>query len=193
MATRFAVALAHAGCGNTGFVVWGQRKRAGAPGRSGPVMLSLPRGFVSLDSDDGSIEVVCAGCRQTVASAACGEATSGEAISIDAAADQGDPAPDVSVASDEPGVHEAFASAAAAGQDVAGTAASGDRAAGRTSFAPFDAATPFGARAADKVRPNIDALFNQAEDVEPTRGDAIPPHLFDKLHHPPDRMRQRRG
>src|SRR5277367_890801 len=70
MAPRFSVSLAHSGCDHTGFVVWEERERADARGASGPVVVGLPRGFVSLNSEDGAIEVVCAGCRQTVASAA---------------------------------------------------------------------------------------------------------------------------
>src|SRR6202453_427913 len=86
MATRFSVSLAHAGCDHTGLVIWEQRERAGARGTVviGPAVLGLPRGFVSLTNDDGSIEVVCAGCRQTVASAARGEPTS---IAVDADGD----------------------------------------------------------------------------------------------------------
>src|SRR5271168_2190826 len=70
MATRYSVSLAHAGCDHTGFVVWEERERPDARGASGPVVVGLPRGFVSLNSEDGAIEIVCAGCRQTVASAA---------------------------------------------------------------------------------------------------------------------------
>ena len=70
MATRFSVSLAHAGCDHTGFVVWEERERADARGASGPVVVGLPRGFVSLNREDDAIEVVCAGCRQTIASAA---------------------------------------------------------------------------------------------------------------------------
>ena len=42
------------------------------------------------------------------------------------------------------------------------------------------------------MRADIEALFAEAEDVAPIRGDAIPPHLLDKLRHLADRMRQRR-
>src|SRR5271157_5929941 len=107
MATRFSVSLAHAGCDHTGFVVWEERERCDARGPGGPVVVGLPRGFVSLNSEDGAIEVVCAGCRQTVASAArvdvpasvaavdpaaattdasAGDATAGEPPARDAAA-----------------------------------------------------------------------------------------------------------
>ena len=68
---RYTVSLAHAGCGHAGTVVWEERDRVERTGREGgPVVVSLPRGFVSVDGEGGSIEIVCTGCRQTVASAA---------------------------------------------------------------------------------------------------------------------------
>src|SRR5271156_4699551 len=94
MAPRFSVSLAHSGCDHTGFVVWEERERTDARGPSGPSVVGLPRGFVSLNSEDGAIEVVCAGCRQTVASAArvgvpasaAGDTKAGGPPAIDAAA-----------------------------------------------------------------------------------------------------------
>jgi hypothetical protein len=59
-------------------------------------------------------------------------------------------------------------------------------------IAPANAAAPVDAASEDKVRADIEALFAQAEDVAPIRGDAIPKHLLDKLRHLADRMRQRR-
>ena len=50
-----SVSLAHSGCDHTGFVVW--EERADARGASGPSVVGLPRGFVSLNSEDGAIEV----------------------------------------------------------------------------------------------------------------------------------------
>ena len=178
MATRFSVSLAHSGCDHTGFVVW--EERADACGASGPSVVGLPRGFVSLNSEDGAIEVVCAGCRQTVASAA----------RVDVPAS--DPAAG-EVTAREPTAEEvtaggAAATAAAAPRDgaVPRTAASADHEAGEAAGAPADAT------AEDKVRADIEALFAEAKDVAPIRGDAIPPHLLDKLRHLADRMRQRR-
>jgi hypothetical protein len=208
MATRFSVSLAHAGCDHTGFVVWEERERADARGASGPAVVGLPRGFVSLNSEDGAIEVVCAGCRQTVASAArfdvptsvaaadpaaaatdaaVGEATAGEPPARDAAA--------ATAAGQHRGAVPATAEAAATApaapspaspSEAPGTTASADHEAGEAAGVPVDPT------AEDKVRADIEALFAEAEDVAPIRGDAIPPHLLDKLRHLADRMRQRR-
>jgi hypothetical protein len=67
MATRYQVSLAHQACGHTGSVVWEERADAARDAR--PIVVSLPRGFVSVTADDGSIEIVCSGCAQTVAAA----------------------------------------------------------------------------------------------------------------------------
>jgi len=261
MATRFSVSLAHAGCDHTGFVVWEERDRADARGAGSPVMVGLPRGFVSLNGEDGSIEIVCAGCRQTVASAARADAADSgmpadpfvaetaaaaaataaepaaprEALGAVAAGDQHVAATEVAAvgaAAGEPAARgEAAPGAAAAGQDVAATstvavqttsvepsapgpmepAAPGsaeptapgsaapvapgkapDTAAPAEHAGGETAATPPDTTAEDKVRADIEALFAEAEDVAPIRGDAIPPHLLDKLRHLADRMRQRR-
>jgi hypothetical protein len=173
MATRFSVSLTHAGCDHTGFVVWEERERTPARGAGGPVMVSLPRGFVSLNGEEGSIEIVCAGCRQTVASA----------VRVDAPDSDASAGPDVAATA-------TAAAATPAEPDVpgaeAGTAASGDPAVGEAAGAPADAATE------EKVRADIEALFAEAADVAPIRGDSIPPHLLDKLRNLADRMRQRR-
>jgi hypothetical protein len=66
MAGRFHVSLVHQGCSHTGAVVWVEREKAG---QLLPVIVSLPRGFVSADRDNGSIVIMCTGCAQTVASA----------------------------------------------------------------------------------------------------------------------------
>ena len=235
MATRFSVSLAHAGCDHTGFVVWEERERADARGEGTPVMVGLPRGFVSLNSDDGSIEIVCAGCRQTIASAvradaqgsaapadpdvaptaiAAVDASSEEPAARDEASAVAAPAgPDVAptaiaavdATSEEPAARdEASAIATPVDQDVAATATAvidatseepvapdkapgtADHAGGETAAAPVDVT------AEDKVRADIEALFAEAEDVAPIRGNSIPPHLLDKLRHLADRMRQRR-
>lgn len=69
MATRYQVSLAHEGCANTGTVVWEERGMADAAGATRPVVVSLPRGFVSVTAEDGSVEILCSGCAQTVAAA----------------------------------------------------------------------------------------------------------------------------
>jgi hypothetical protein len=215
MATRYSVSLSHAGCDHTGFVVWEERERADARGASGPVVVGLPRGFVSLNSEDGAIEVVCAGCRQTIASAArldvpanvaavdpsvaatdgsAGDATAQQPPARDAAAataatPHGGAAR--SKVADPPVVPPATAATAPAAPSAAssaapGTAASADQEAGETVDAAADTS------AEDKLRADIEALFAESEDVAPIRGDAIPPHLLDKLRHLADRMRQRR-
>jgi len=211
MATRFSVSLAHAGCDHTGFVVWEERERADARGASGPMVVGLPRGFVSLNSEDGAIEVVCAGCRQTVASAArvdvpasvaavaapdaaAGDTTPGEPPARDAAAATAAAPPEGAVpakvadslVAPPATAAEAAAPEPAAPSEAPDTAASADREAGETAGAPADTT------AEDKLRADIEALFAEAEDVAPIRGDAIPPHLLDKLRHLADRMRQRR-
>jgi hypothetical protein len=218
MATRFSVSLAHSGCDHTGFVVWEERERADARGASGPVVVGLPRGFVSLNSEDGAIEVVCAGCRQTIASAArfdvpaivapvdpsvaatdaaAGDTMAEEPAARDAAAataaaphEGTAPAKAAEPLVAPPATAEAAATAPAAPSVAPGaatrTAASADQEAGETADAAADTT------AEDKVRADIEALFAEAEDVAPIRGDAIPPHLLDKLRHLADRMRQRR-
>jgi hypothetical protein len=179
MATRFSVSLAHAGCDHTGLVIWEERERAGARGAGGPLVVGLPRGFVSLNSDDGSIEIVCAGCRQTVASAVRGDAPGGGAPADQDVAET--EVATVDAASGEPRARGAAPDAVSAGHAV-----------GETPVTPADAAAPVDAASEDKVRADIEALFAQAEDVAPIRGDAIPQHLLDKLRHLADRMRQRR-
>ena len=174
MATRFSVSLAHSGCDHTGFVVWEERERADARGASGPVVVGLPRGFVSLNSEDGAIEVVCAGCRQTIASAA--------RLDVPASVAAVDP----SVASTDAAVGDTTAEEPAARDAAAATAVSADQESDETLDAAADTS------AEDKLRADIEALFAEAEDVAPIRGDAIPPHLLDKLRHLADRMRQRR-
>ena len=69
MATRYQVALAHQGCTHAGFVVWEERGNTDPNGRPHPVVVTLPRGFVSVTTEDGSIEVLCTSCAQTVAAA----------------------------------------------------------------------------------------------------------------------------
>jgi hypothetical protein len=186
MATRYSVSLVHAGCDHTGFVVWEERERVDARGAGSPIVVGLPRGFVSLNSEDGAIEIVCAGCRQTVASAA-------RVDPPDSAENAADPA---SVASDTASV------GATPGEPVVDAAATTAEALAAASPPPDEpsaaAAVAPGTEAAadsaseDKVRADIEALFAEAEDVAPIRGDAIPPHLLDKLRHLADRMRQRR-
>ncbi len=204
MATRFSVSLAHAGCDHTGFVVWEERERTDARAAGGPVVVSLPRGFVSLNSEDGMIEIVCAGCRQTVASAARLDrpaASADHAVpATDAAASDAaarEPAPDataraapmagpeVAPPADAPG--DATAAEPPTHGEAPGTAASADHPIGEAADAPVDAS------AEEKVRADIEALFAEAEDVAPIRGDAIPQHLLDRLRHLADRMRHRRG
>jgi hypothetical protein len=110
MATRFSVPLAHAGCDHTGSVVWEQRRRGDAAAEGAPAMVGLPRGFVSLNAEDGAIEIVCTGCRQTVASAARGavlamDASADPAVEA-AAANAADPAAGEPATRDEaPGNH----------------------------------------------------------------------------------------
>jgi hypothetical protein len=200
MATRFPVLLAHAGCDHTGSVVWEQRDRGHAGGEGGPVLVGLPRGFVSLNAGDGSIEIVCAGCRQTVASAA-----RGEPLGIGAAADPTvgpTVAKGVATAVADPVTRDETASRAEpvpyARDAAAGTQAAADhvdRALQRiladtaAQAAPGDA--PGDATEAN-LPADIEALFAEAEDVAPIRGDKIPAHLLDRLRHLADRMRQRR-
>jgi hypothetical protein len=210
MATRYSVSLVHAGCDHTGFVVWEERERADARGVGGPVVVGLPRGFVSLNSEDGAVEIVCAGCRQTVASAAradppvsAEEASDPAAVASDAAAGDaiaGEPgahpaAPATDQAADHAADHAAEApavptvdpaTAPAVAAAAPGTEAAADPQPGEATGTTADSASE------DKVRADIEALFAQADDVAPIRGDAIPPHLLDKLRHLADRMRQRR-
>lgn len=72
MAIRYQVSLAHQGCPHTGMVVWEERGGADAIVRARPIVVSLPRGFVSVTADDGSVEILCSGCTQTVAAATAG-------------------------------------------------------------------------------------------------------------------------
>lgn len=72
MATRYQVSLAHEGCAHTGTVVWEERRGADAAGEARPIVVSLPRGFVSVTGKDGSVEILCSGCTQTVAAATFG-------------------------------------------------------------------------------------------------------------------------
>jgi hypothetical protein len=180
MATRFSVSLAHAGCNHTGFVVWEERERPEARGVGSPVMVGLPRGFVSLNTEDGVIEIVCAGCRQTVASAArsgppCGDAgVEAGVAALDSVVGE--------ATSDVAGPDVAVLDVAVVDVAVPDVATS-PPAAGEVSA---------DARTDDKVRADIEALFAEAEDVAPIRGDAIPQHLLHKLRHLSDRMRQRR-
>jgi hypothetical protein len=204
MATRYSVSLSHAGCDHTGFVVWEERERPDARGVSGPAVVGLPRGFVSLNSEDGAIEVVCAGCRQTIASAArldvaasvaavdpsvaatdatAGNATAEEPRARDAAAAIAAAAHEGAAPSAAPGTTVSADQEAGSADQEAGSA---DQEAGETVDAAADTS------AEDKLRADIEALFAEAEDVAPIRGDAIPPHLLDKLRHLADRMRQRR-
>lgn len=69
MATRYRVSLAHHGCKHTGFVVWEERDRTNGTGGTRPIVVRLPRGFVSLTDEEMSVEIMCTGCLQTVASA----------------------------------------------------------------------------------------------------------------------------
>jgi hypothetical protein len=69
MATRYQVSLAHERCAHTGSVVWEERRSADAAGDARPIVVSLARGFVSVTAEDGSIEILCSGCTQTVAAA----------------------------------------------------------------------------------------------------------------------------
>jgi hypothetical protein len=197
MATRYSVSLSHAGCDHTGFVVWEERERPDARGVSGPAVVGLPRGFVSLNSEDGAIEVVCAGCRQTIASAArLDVAASVAAVDPSVAATD---ATAGNATAEEPRARDAAAAIAAAAHEGAapsaapGTTVSADQEAGsadQEAGETVDAAADTSAE--DKLRADIEALFAEAEDVAPIRGDAIPPHLLDKLRHLADRMRQRR-
>jgi hypothetical protein len=177
-----------------------QRDRGHAGGEGGPVLVGLPRGFVSLNAGDGSIEIVCAGCRQTVASAA-----RGEPLGIGAAADPTvgpTVAKGVATAVADPVTRDETASRAEpvpyARDAAAGTQAAADhvdRALQRiladtaAQAAPGDA--PGDATEAN-LPADIEALFAEAEDVAPIRGDKIPAHLLDRLRHLADRMRQRR-
>jgi hypothetical protein len=197
MATRYSVSLSHAGCDHTGFVVWEERERPDARGVSGPAVVGLPRGFVSLNSEDGAIEVVCAGCRQTIASAArLDVAASVAAVDPSVAATD---ATAGNATAEEPRARDAAAAIAAAAHEGAapsaapGTTVSADQEAGsadQEAGETVDAAADTSAE--DKLRADIEALFAEVEDVAPIRGDAIPPHLLDKLRHLADRMRQRR-
>jgi hypothetical protein len=210
MATRYSFSLAHAGCNHSGTVVWEERNGTDLARAAGPVVVNLPRGFVSLNPDVGSIEIVCVGCRQTVAAAVRADAASAapptdevhpetQAKAIDTiphsstvhpeAADS--PAPAGQHAADQDGgkaTDEAAplkperpdpASDAALLADRGGTGASGD-------------AASADATGDDKLQADIEALFAEAKDVAPIRGDAIPSHLLDRLRHLADRMRQRR-
>jgi hypothetical protein len=159
LATRFKISLAHAGCDNAGPVIWEERPRADAPGQARPAVVSLPRGFVSLNGEDGSIEIMCTGCRQTVASAA---SSGGTAIA------------------------ELTGNAVAAGEDDAPeTAIATAHAESKTTHEPAETISD------ETIPDDLRALFDEAEDVAPIRGDAIPRNLFDRLHHLADRLRNR--
>ena len=84
MPARFRVSLAHMGCDQIGSVIW--EEHAGHATNRGrrPTVISLPRGFVSLDADDGSVEIICTGCRQTIASATGASATGASATGASA-------------------------------------------------------------------------------------------------------------
>lgn len=69
MTIRYQVSLAHEGCSHAGSVVWEERDRADPRQGQSPVVVSLPRGFVSVTSDDGTVEILCTRCAQTIASA----------------------------------------------------------------------------------------------------------------------------
>jgi hypothetical protein len=196
MAIRFPVPLAHAGCDHTGSVVWEQRDRGHAAGEGGPVLVGLPRGFVSLNAEDGSIEIVCAGCRQTVASAA-----RGEPVGIGTAADR-DVGPTVTkpvaTAVAEPVKPDDAASHAEPVPCTRGATPGTQAAAYHVDGAKQAELVDTGAQVAPgdadaaNIPADIEALFAEAEDVAPIRGDKIPTHLLDRLHHLADRMRQRR-
>ena len=69
MYTRYSISLGHAGCKNVGQVVWQGENGPDGPESSHLAVISLPRGFVNIAADDGSIEILCVACHQTVASA----------------------------------------------------------------------------------------------------------------------------
>ena len=215
MATRYSFSLAHAGCDHSGTIVLEERGEATAARDAGPVVMSLPRGFVNLNVEAGAIEIVCVGCRQTVAAAARagaasavpsadqanpGQAEPGKTDSEREAKPVGPPASGPAVragASDSPAPADHHAAAQSAEVISPGVAtpkpAEPDQAADTT------ASTDQGSGAAgadtasdDKLQADIEALFAEAENVAPIRGDAIPSHLLDRLRHLADRMRQRR-
>lgn len=89
MATRYQVSLAHQGCTHTGSVVWEERRKSDPSGSLCPVAINLPRGFVSVTTDDGSIEILCSGCAQVVASAtSCVVPATGQENPADATAQE---------------------------------------------------------------------------------------------------------
>jgi hypothetical protein len=170
LATRFKISLAHAGCDHAGPVVWEERSRTDASGRSDPAVVSLPRGFVSLNGEDGSIEIMCMGCRQTVASAVCSSDPETGAVADSNAADvPADAVMETLVEHDE-------ASDTAIFTDHASNGIASER---------------FATASDDKMQADLMALFDESEDVAPIRGDAIPRNLFDRLHNLTDRLRHR--
>jgi hypothetical protein len=201
MATRFSVSLAHAGCDHTGSVVWEERGRGSVPGEGGPVVVSLPRGFVSLNAEDGSIEIVCAGCRHTVAAAARGHASgAGAPTDRDMGTTAAEP-PSAAIESpggpDEAPNSPESPDATAPDTGTSDTAGAGGHTADTAPAEPIEAttveATPIEAIADAKVNADIEALFAEADDVAPIRGDAIPQHLLGRLRHLAERLRQRRA
>jgi len=235
MATRYSFSLAHAGCDHSGTIVLEERGEASTARDAGPVVMSLPRGFVNLNAEAGAIEIVCVGCRQTVAAAARadiagvapsaghsapgqaepsqdeprqtepGRAQSGQAKS--GQVDPGREAKPVDAAASGPAVRaKASNSPAPGGQHVARQNAGATRAKAAIPkpVGPIQAADAIAppdrgsGRASadpasdDKLQADIEALFAEAENVAPIRGDAIPSHLLDRLRHLADRMRQRR-
>jgi hypothetical protein len=157
MAIRFTVSLAHTGCDHAGFVVWEDRDRADAPGESGPVVVTLARGFFSVSGANGSIEILCAGCGQTVAAAARGDqvgaASTAEEVTVepDSASPEGDAA--------EAGAAEAHAARSGAPRQIAVAAAWSDAPIGEMATSLEEAAAaPSGAPGSTApVDPGTDA------------------------------------
>lgn len=235
MATRYSFSLAHAGCDHSGTIILEERGEANTARDAGPVVMSLPRGFVNLNVEAGAIEIVCVGCRQTVAAAARagaapsvdppdpghadpGQANSDQADSGQAGPGQADPEREakpmdaavsgsavLTEASECPASDEQHAvgqnTEAPAAEVVTPKPAEPDQAphqapdpAGDTAASSDQDSSAASADAAsdDKLQADIEALFAEAKDVAPIRGDAIPSHLLDRLRHLADRMRQRR-
>ncbi len=210
MATRYSFSLAHAGCDHSGTIVLEERGEAGTARDAGPIVMSLPRGFVNLNVEAGVVEIVCVGCRQTVAAAARADPADA-ALSADPA-DQGqtDPAREakpvdasvsgsavVTEASDSPAPaepHTAAQNAEATAAEVATPKPAKPGQAADTATPSDQGSDAAGVDAAsdNKLQADIEALFAEAKDVAPIRGDAIPSHLLDRLRHLADRMRQRR-
>jgi hypothetical protein len=161
MAMRFQVTLAHQGCDHTGSVVWEERN--GTAGAARPIVVSLPRGFVSMTTEDGSVEIVCTGCAQTVASAA----------QSDDARDEGKADSDADEDSSGQGPNTAASTVLNANLPVAA-----------------DVALPEEKSAAPPMADQLEALFAEHPDVPPIPGDAIPPYLLDRLRHLAGRLRE---